>query len=152
MQDLNISIWLRLIKKERLFGAIPLEVKKIIKVIMFNRLKTVVTLLSEKTNENLVLLKTDSDGKKVWHQIYEFGKYASCVHPTQDGGYIIAGTELFKTDEKGSVEWVRDFKVLLDDVLQTNDGGFIMIGGNSLIKTDDFGLLQNQQSPAANRF
>tara|TARA_B100001123_G_C15321436_1_gene1028044 strand:- start:56 stop:1357 length:1302 start_codon:yes stop_codon:yes gene_type:complete len=120
-------------------------------------------------NQDVWLIKTDSQGQEEWNQTVgggsskETGYY---VEQTNDGGYIIAGitdsngdniTEvwLIKIDSQGQQEWNHTFGGIggYDDVgrsvQQTTDGGFVITGytwevyGNGgdlwLIKTDSQG-------------
>ncbi len=112
------------------------------------------------------LVKTDSDGNKVWDK--SFGgtdeELASSVHQTSDGGYILAGSTesydagdwdvwLVKTDSSGNKQWDKTFSGTDDDwalsVRQTSDGGYILTGYTEsygagsrdawLVKTDSDG-------------
>nr|QNR61645.1 hypothetical protein GZ37B2_69 [uncultured archaeon GZfos37B2] len=112
------------------------------------------------------LVKTDSDGNKVWDK--SFGgtdeELASSVHQTSDGGYILAGSTgsydagdwdvwLVKTDSSGNKQWDKTFSGTDDDwafsVRQTSDGGYILAGYTEsygagsrdlwLVKTDSDG-------------
>ena len=97
------------------------------------------------TGWDMSLIKTDSDGNKVWGREYGSDKREKgfCVRQTSDGGYIMlgqtdsfgfGGSDLFlvKTDSDGVEEWSNTFGGKGNDygssVLQTADGGYIMIG------------------------
>jgi len=95
---------------------------------------------------------------KTFGGIYD--QEASSVQQTDDGGYIITGTNqsdlntidvwLIKTDERGKIQWDRTFDHYYandggNEVQQTNDGGYILAASTRqnqdawLIKTDDVG-------------
>ncbi len=124
--------------------------------------------------EDIWLIKTDSDGNKLWDRTFgginHDGGYS--VQQTFDDGYIIAGYTdsfdagdynvwLIKTDTNGYETWNKTFgEINADDmgysVQQTFDGGYIVLGctrsyGNGdynvlLIKTDSQGKLKNKSS------
>jgi len=106
------------------------------------------------------LLKTDPNGIEQWNTTIG-GKNADqgySVEQTSDGGYIIVGdtksygygtlgTEdiwLIKTDENGIEQWNRTFGGGINDfgysVLQTSDGGYILIGSTKSVVTYEFDI------------
>lgn len=95
--------------------------------------------------QQFYLVKTDSSGTKQWEQTFggNGDGIAYAVQQTNDGGYIIAGTDsltaanrtqalLVKSDSSGSVQWQETFSGRGDctasDVQQTKDGGYIFVG------------------------
>ena len=122
------------------------------------------TYTSGAAGTDVLLIKTDSQGNKLWDKTfggfnYNFGR---SVQQTTDGGYIVAGTKtvsgnryiwLIKTDSQGNKLWDRTFGGSNggegESVQQTSDGGYIITGYTSssgagetnvwLIKTDSQG-------------
>jgi len=121
---------------------------------------------SEGTGMDLLLLKTDQNGKILWNRTLggNGSDMGYCVKQAIDGGYIVTGrlttyqyledVWLIKTNENGSIIWDKTFgKLDYRDVgyslQQTFDGGYIITGytysygggGNKiwLIKTDGKG-------------
>jgi hypothetical protein len=116
-------------------------------------------------DENIILIKTDKNGNEVWTKIIDNtagDESGMSVRQTDDNGYIIVGDTnangasfnvyLIKTDEYGDELWNKTFDGGGfdggDDVSQTDDGGYIIVGVTSkmggglwLIKTDDIGNL-----------
>lgn len=104
------------------------------------------------------IVKIDPSGHKYWARelikpLLPTTGYAgiSKILKTVDGGYILGGTSVFltnlsiskqidfiiKTDAEGNEEWNRTFfdntnyYYYLDSIQQTQDGGYIVLGGNS---------------------
>ena len=95
--------------------------------------------------QDVWLFKTNSEGELLWEKTFVEDAPAQgwSMQLTDDGGYIITGEKtslenflndilLIKTDSEGELLWEKTFggdhedKGL--DVLQTNDGGYIIIG------------------------
>jgi TolB-like protein len=117
---------------------------------------------------DIYLIKTDSLGDTLWTRTYggssteEQTANEQSIQQTSDGGYIITGAIrytglslndvlLIKTDSLGNTLWTQTYGGPADDlgfaVLETTDGGYIIVGekggpGNSdlyLIKTNASG-------------
>ena len=93
---------------------------------------------------NVILIKTDLKGDKIWNQAYSWylENTGEDVQQTSDGGYIIGGYTksgvdpdriyLIKTDSLGNLEWEKTYEgnpnARAYSAKQTSDGGYI-IGG-----------------------
>ena len=97
------------------------------------------------TGNDILLLKADRKGAEQWSRVFGGSQFDEARHiqQTSDGGYIISGTTksygfggsdiwLIKTDPSGLIEWNTYFGGTHNEhggqVLQTSDGGFILIG------------------------
>jgi len=99
---------------------------------------------------NFWLIKTDAYGNMLWNKTYskEVDK-AYCVIETTDGGFALAGSTGFmtnndiwvvKTDEYGNMEWNRTYgDGVARALVEISDGGYVFAGNNRLIKTDAYG-------------
>jgi len=108
-------------------------------------------ILFGQTNNNLsspgqdmLLIKTDSDGNELWSQTYgeDTWEFGISVQQISDGGYILCGSysglgsdslALVRTDQDGNVIWNKRYSGTVDRdvgqfVQQTTDGGFIAVG------------------------
>jgi len=98
--------------------------------------------------EDILIIKLNRDGSTAWTKRYgtdTTSDWAQCGKKTSDGGYIVAGQLtgwygdeannyfLMKLDANGDSLWTRgyDYDTTNDwgqDVCQTLDGGYIMVG------------------------
>ncbi|MBP6334725.1 MAG: hypothetical protein KA444_04565 [Bacteroidia bacterium] len=105
-------------------------------------------------SNDVVLIKSDSDGVIQWSKILDSGKdeLSYCVRQTFDGGYIVSGFHdavplsiagttyamLIKTDASGNIEWDKMYQFAVRDldtgeslpwtVSQTADSGYVLTG------------------------
>jgi len=93
-----------------------------------------------------LLIKTDANGEKEWHKIYENSTSLYAVRQTSDGGFVATGyyecdtlpgcypdIYLLKTDFSGNVEWEQSDGTAENndwarDVIETQDGSFMITG------------------------
>jgi len=102
-------------------------------------------IIAGATNYTGLLIKTDSNGEKEWHQLYDNSTSLYSVRQTADGGFIATGyyecdtlpgcypdIYLLKTNSSGIIEWeISDGTSDNDwarDVIQTQDGNFVITG------------------------
>jgi hypothetical protein len=115
--------------------------------------------LAGMANYDAELIKIDAAGNTQWNRTYEDYTRAYCVIQTSDGGYALAGSMssswigddtcwLAKIDSSGGTVWSKSYAQAglgsASAVVQTNDGGYAMIGTTQnadflLVKTDTNG-------------
>ena len=109
------------------------------------------------TGQNIMLLKTDSNGNLIGYQVFDSGySVGNCIKQTNDGGYVVAGynvladypcMRLTKYDSNGNLEWDECYSdgqpgaEYGDYVHQHSDGGFIIVG-DFLVKTNSLGSVE----------
>ncbi|MFH1852452.1 MAG: hypothetical protein ABIA75_08915 [Candidatus Neomarinimicrobiota bacterium] len=104
---------------------------------------------------DLRLLRTDNQGAIIWDIIYGGDDYDEgySVCETSDGGWVLAGSAesygnglddiwLIKLDADGEIAWERVFggdgRDLARSVVETFDGGFIVVGATNSFNTGDY--------------
>lgn len=89
-----------------------------------------------------------------WERIFSEAEFGRCVQQTLDGGYIIIGTSLIKTDANGNLVWQKPFSGSC--IRQAPDGGYIIVGSTGandyLIKVDALGNLLWQKTFGGNNY
>ena len=114
---------------------------------------------------SIYLIKTDNSGAIVWSKMWgiQIGFEGISIFQTTDGGYLCGGRAgngfniLIKTNDLGAITWARNNRaytlqsVNLQQVIQTADGGYALVGQGSasnndwlisLAKTDASGVMQ----------
>lgn len=96
------------------------------------------------------VMKLNADGSINWHNAFGDALstfYSTAVQQTTDGGYIVAGyaTDFFwhlpqawvmKLNASGVVTWKKTYNswaIYINSIQQTGDGGYIAVGGISLV-------------------
>ncbi len=112
------------------------------------------------------LLKTDAAGNELWRWLSDYyappSFFGVVVRQTLDGGFILLGDCLRKTDECGELIWVNE-AVSGCSIDLTDDGGYIVLqqinwyGSYNLIKCNGQGAIQwtselNSSDPGYLRF
>ncbi len=112
---------------------------------------------------DLYLAKMNSSGDTVWTKSYGSvnAETGQCVEQTSDGGFIIAATKsryqasenefwLVKTDAAGDTLWTKkvapnypNSEVSAKSVIQTNDGGYLIVGGGISALSSDYSNVKN---------
>lgn len=93
-------------------------------------------IIAGRTDSEVLLLKTDSEGNLEWNQTYSKGveSYANSLIKTNDGGYalITRNSELIKLNSSGYVDWKREFpnKNWIRTLIQTKDSGYVLAGSS----------------------
>ena len=93
-----------------------------------------------------ILIKTDSNGNKEWHQNYSNSSVLYTARPTTDGGFIATGyyecdtlpgcypdIYIVKTNASGAIEWevsegTSENNDYARDIIQTSDGNYVVTG------------------------
>jgi PKD repeat protein len=96
-------------------------------------------------------VKVDSEGNMQWNKTYTNAFNAGQI--TEDGGFVLVGNQITKTNSSGDILWQRDctrtgYYVSLRTIQQTSDEGFVVAGGSSPIgvNDDDFYLMKTDSS------
>lgn len=99
------------------------------------------------TGRKQLLVRLNQSGYKLWHKVFGYGTLHA-VQETPDSGFIMCGdSTLIRTDYLGNIVWQRNYAEMESarDLIQTDDGGYIVAGGDSdliLMKTDSLGTIE----------
>lgn len=103
-------------------------------------------ILAGSSDYSGLLIKTDSNGNKEWHQNYSNASVLYVARPTTDGGFIATGyyecdtlpgcypdIYIVKTNSSGAIEWevsegTTENNDYARDVIQTSDGNYVITG------------------------
>jgi len=103
------------------------------------------TLWNRSLTGHGALIKIDSTGEMLWMKNFP-GGYSIVADATSDGGYILCSELILtRTDSEGKILWSKDLHLpetsyaSESSVVQTIDGGYAVLCGVWIIKTDDFG-------------
>lgn len=124
----------------------------------------------QELGETPMLIKTDSEGKQLWQQVYSPLNYSgglwtprilSSIVETGDGGYVMVGTIysnltsvssmydfwLVKTDSTGVMLWYKMYGNINYDeqgstIIETSDGGLAFAGCTNSSGSKDFILIK----------
>ncbi len=99
---------------------------------------------------DLWLIRTDENGETLWTKRYNgqsgFNSvdHGRDIHMMPDGSFYVlaqAGTNgwLLNLDAEGDTLWTKQYPVIGNLFHSTSDGGFVMAGGTSLLRTDSAG-------------
>lgn len=114
--------------------------------------------LSVTGHSDYYLAAIDPAGTELWNKTYEGSDTDKLYYilPTFDGGFILSGLRsstiprvnlLIKIDSTGHEQWNRTFERDQNELFQqTSDGGYIIRGYDSFIKTDPYGNKQYEYS------
>ncbi len=112
------------------------------------------------------LLKLNSNGSVNWQKTYGGSdyEYTNCIKQTNDGGFIISAQTasndgdvsnnkssncywLIKSDINGNLKWSKTFCGIslerTNNVQQTTDGGYLIVGGSQTINSYNAGTRKN---------
>ena len=99
--------------------------------------------------KDIWLIKIDEDGNEKYNKTFgdESADWAYCVDECKDGGYILIGSKLIKTDVNGNKEWSK--RTSGNYIQQTSDRGYVITTGGrvffsdvSLLKIDNKGEME----------
>jgi hypothetical protein len=108
----------------------------------------IISLLSS-SDLGLVIIKTDFSGNILWSNFYSPMFYPGPglipvdemiprIHATSDNGFIVVFGDLhyddgvIKTDADGRLQWEQSVSVGASDIVESHDGGYIVIGNGPL--------------------
>lgn len=91
------------------------------------------------------LIKTDFNGNEIWRKtpfINYFSFFCYSGKQTSDGGYIVTGNGIIKTDSMGNEQWNVTIPTPFTSGQQTSDGGYVIAGSTSGYYNGDLWLIK----------
>jgi hypothetical protein len=64
----------------------------------------------------------------------------SSIVQTTDGGYIAAGSSIFKLDANGTLQWCEDISGGSNSIIQTLDGGYAIAGNTNIFGAGQYDM------------
>ncbi len=104
------------------------------------------------------LIRLDANGNLLWNRLLGGSgcQWGQALEETFDGGFIIAGCQLYKTDSAGNLLWTKPLVAQAMGVHQTSDSGFVVAEKNTnaitLEKKDATGITQWTKNYAGTLF
>lgn len=97
------------------------------------------------SNGGIILMKTDISGNVLWSKSYSAYPFKLAgasfrLHQTSDSGYVIVTGNPFsestiKVDSVGNVQFSQSLVLISTDIIESDDGDFLIIGNGPIIGT-----------------
>jgi hypothetical protein len=124
---------------------------------------------TDSTYYDISIMKTNAAGDTLWVKKYKDLGWTGpeAVSETSDGGYIVAGGKgysadandphdllIMKINSLGDTIWAKRYggnnDEFVNNMVRTNDGGFILVGGTNSFGNGDYDILLTQIDSSGN--